>query len=147
MWAGAGALGGTELDQRAHKRWGFRAGPTLGPQHQARWSRWSRAGSHPPPVCLIAQVPQDSQPPDTRGRKNSSPFTEQAAEAPGGKCRVQGHTSGSTASFLIPFWEKEEGGWQTGRLTEEIPQEQKGHNTRLRIPDSHQEKELGVGRE
>lgn len=40
---------------------------------------------HLPLVCLIAQVPQDSQPPDTRGRKNSSPFTEQEAEAPGGK--------------------------------------------------------------
>lgn len=39
---------------------------------------------------------------------------------------------------------EEEGGWQAGRLTEEIPQEQTGHNTRLRIPDSHQEKELGV---
>lgn len=48
------------------------------------------------------------------------------------------------ASFLIPFRGKEEGGWQAGRLTEEIPQEQTGHNTRLRIPDSHQEKELGV---
>ena len=45
MWAEAAALGGTESDQRAHRRWGFRAGPTLGPRHQARWSRWSRAGS------------------------------------------------------------------------------------------------------
>lgn len=86
MWAEAGALGGTESDQRAHRRWGFRAGLTLGPS-----TRLAGAGGrgqevyHLPLVCL-AQVPQRLSTSRHQGKeKNSSPFTEQEAEARGGK--------------------------------------------------------------